>query len=65
MMPSYLAARWPRTLDIVLAIDWSALIVHPFGGCHEPEQDFVTIGNSSKTLRFSLAKITNTTQENF
>ena len=33
--------------------------------CHEPEQDFVTIGNSSKTLRFSLAKITNTTQENF
>ena len=34
-------------------------------GCHEPEQDFVTIGNSSRTLRFSLAKITNTTQENF
>ena len=24
--------------------------------CHEPEQDFVTIGNSLKTLRFSLAK---------
>ena len=33
--------------------------------CHEPEQDFVTIGNNSKTLRFSLAKITNMTQENF
>ena len=39
------------------------LIVHRM--CHEPEQDFVTIGNNSKTLRFSLAKITNTTQENF
>ena len=38
---------------------------HTNTSCHEPKQDFVTIGNSSKTLRFSLAKITNTTQENF
>ena len=43
----------------------SVLAVNALKACHEPEQDFVTIGNSSKTLRFSLAKITNTTQENF